>query len=107
MAAVYRSAVNFNALVVTFLNFLVLTFLNFNLIFRFVLMFIVFLDFVHAVGRRFMTLSDNHCRVCYVLTNRLMRDIVNNKFKENFDDLFRHLAGDQQCLTVVIYNNNL
>ena len=31
----------------------------------------------------------------------LMKNIVNNEFGENFDSLFRHLADNQQCLTVL------
>ena len=30
-----------------------------------------------------------------------MKNIVNNEFHENFDNLFRHLAGNQGNLTVL------
>jgi len=29
-----------------------------------------------------------------------MKDIVNKEFEEDFDTLFRHLEGEQHCLTV-------
>jgi len=36
------------------------------------------------------------CLVCV----RLMKNLVNNDFGEDFDTLFRHLADNQQYLTV-------